>query len=268
MKKEITVTKECTLDIDSKDVVRLFQAAMFGNTKLLLSLLDKGLEVNCQDEEGDTLLHHAARWGHSELVDYLLVRHVSVSIKNKKGRTALLEAYTNNQPNIAKKITRHIAERYSAKLLGQTLQSKKLDQKQENLDNFINECKEHIQKNYLNRDVFSQLLARHNGRAKAVVQALGRCASIKEVKGLIKNQCDLFEKGKASVPIPANLLASRWSLELKNKPSNVIKSSFYKVLKTIPGQKPRFVLLAREQHYLRTTPQLTSNRAQLTSKVC
>lgn len=196
------------IDIDSKKDA-LFQAAEFGNVKLIHYLLNKGLDIDSQDEEGDTPLHHAARWGHSTLVSYLLKRQACVFVKNKKGRSALLEAYANNHSHITKRITRNIIEKSSMKSVTQSLCAKKIEiNEQVKINSFINGCKVHIRNNYLNRGIFSRLMARHNERAKTLIQALDRCLTIKEAKGLIKNQCDLFEKGKVA-KVPSDLLASR-----------------------------------------------------------
>lgn len=231
------------IDLETSQKYALFQAAEFGDINLVRYLLDKGLDIDGQDEEGDTLLHHSAKWGHSKLVTYLLRRQASAVIMNKKGRTALLEAYANNNVDIVRKITRNVVERNSIKLLGHSFQYKKNNHEEKvKLNNFINECKKQIRENYLNRSILIRLMARHNERAKALIQALIRCASMKEARGLIKNQCDLFEKGEATSLIPSSLLASRWSEKIKNKPKNVIKSSFYKILNTMPRQKLPAVL--------------------------
>jgi ankyrin repeat protein len=243
----------------------LFQAAELGDVNLIRYLLDKGLDIDGQDDKGETLLHYAARRGHSLLVDYLLKRHACVFVKSKKGRTALLEAYTNNQRDVVKKITKNVLEKSTiTSLLHAASQNEKKDL-QAKRDNFINECKKHIRKNYLNRDIFSRLMARHNGRAKALVQALGRCTSIKEAQGLIKNQCDLFSKGKTVNPVASHLLASRWSSQLKNKPSNVVKSSFYQMLKTMPRQKP--IISTQNQQPMRIVPKPGFIKTLLTSRV-
>ncbi|MES2141839.1 MAG: ankyrin repeat domain-containing protein [Pseudomonadota bacterium] len=245
-------------DIDSRKVA-LFQAAEFGHINLIDYLLNKGMNIDEQDEEGDTLLHHAAKWGHSTLVCYLLRHQANAFIKNKKDRTALLEAYAGHHYVIAKKITLVIV----AKNAVNSLHSRKSGQTQEKFDKFINECKEHISKNYLNRGIFSRFMARHTERAKVLRQALDRCTSAQEARGLIKNQRNLFEKGKTIVPISSELLDNRWATQLKNKPNNLSKSSFYKILNTMPGQKP-LVVWNRRQAIL---PQHLSIKTLLTTRV-
>ncbi|MDQ8039183.1 MAG: ankyrin repeat domain-containing protein [Rickettsiella sp.] len=252
-----------TTNIDSqKDA--LFQAAEFGNVRLIHYLLNKGLDIDSQDEGGDTLLHHAAKWGHGILVDYLLKRQASAFIKNQKGRTALLESYANNHSNISKKITKNIIEKNSIKSLSQFCAKKLENNEQIKINSFINGCKDHIKNNYLNRGIFNRLMARHNGRAKALIQALDRCHTIKEAKGLIKNQCELFEKGQA-VKVSSELLASRWSTTLKNKPNNVSKSSFYKVLSSMPVQQRSSGFIG-SQRQINAIPKQLSIRMLISSR--
>lgn len=222
-----------SIDINIKLKEKLFQAVELGDMALTQRLLSKGIDIDSLDEEGNTLLHHAAKWRRGRFVDYLLKRQANVYIKNKKGRTALLEAYTYQHSDIAKKLTQAVIERNFIKSI--VLNRKKLDSSQVKFENFINECKAHISKNYLNRGLFSRLMARHTERAKTLVQALGRCTSIKEFKSLIRNQRDLFESRK--VITPPHLLHNRWSTQLKNKPKDLNKSCFYKVLTTMPGRK-------------------------------
>ena len=245
-------------DIDSKKAA-LFQSAEFGYIDLIHHLLNKGIDIDEQDEEGNTVLHHAAKWGHSALVCYLLRRQANVFIKNKKDRTALLEAYAGYHYVIAKKITLAIV----AKSAVTSLHSKKLDQTQEKFDKFIHECKEHISKNYLNRGIFSRFMAKHTERAKVLRQALDRCTSVQEAKGLIKNQRNLFEKGKPILSISSELLDNRWSTQLKNKPNKLSKSSFYKLLNTMPKQKPLVVWNRRQT----ISPQHLSIKTLLTTRV-
>jgi ankyrin repeat protein len=245
----------------------LFQAAEFGDAQLVQYLLNKGLDIDSQDEEGDTPLHHAVRWGHNAVVTYLLRRRASVFIKNKKGYTAILEAYATNHGQLATEMTCIVIEKKSIKSVCQSFQSKKKDPKKEKLRTLINGCKEQIQKNYLNRSIVSRLMARHNERAKALTQALGRCTSDKDVKGLIKNQCDLLEKGKSNQAISPNLLVSRWSTKIKNKPNNVSNSSFYKVLRTLPGQKPLPLLVVQNQRQLSIMPRCASEVLLRTTRV-
>ena len=215
----------------------LFTLASLGDVALFHYWLSKerhkGLDFNVQDEDGDTALHYAARRGHIPLITYLLKRQAAISL-NKKGRTALLEAYTSNESGAVREIIKFTIQRNSIKNILQEQNYRKLDQREQQRTNqLINDCIKHIKKSYLNRCILSRLLAKHNERAMALIVALRYCRSVKEVKKLINNQCNLL-KGLATKRISVDLLDGRWSANIKNKPRNVDKSCFYKTLKTLP----------------------------------
>lgn len=212
----------------------LFALANLGDVALFNHWVDKGLDIDAQDEGGDTALHYAARGGHNQIIVYLLERQAKITL-NKKNRTPLFEAYANHRMETARIITKFSVEKNSVKNLIQLYNPSRINTfRQRESVRFVNDCKNHINKNYLNRNIFSRVLARHNERAQALYIALGRCSSVKEAKELIKNQCNLL-KGLPSRPIAEYLLQNRWSKEIKNKPDNVEKSSFYKMLRTLPA---------------------------------
>ena len=215
----------------------LFILASLGDVALFEYWLSKerneGLDFNVQDEDGDTALHYAARRGHIPLITYLLERQAVISL-NKKSRTALLEAYTSNESGAVREIIKFTIQRNSMKNILQEKNYRKLDQREQQRTNqLINDCIKHIKKSYLNRCISSRLLAKHNERAMALIVALRYCRSVKEVKKLINNQCNLFQ-GLATKPISRDLLDGRWSVRIKNKPKNLDKSCFYKTLTTLP----------------------------------
>ena len=174
----------------------LFTLASLGDVALFHYWLSKerhkGLDFNVQDEDGDTALHYAARRGHIPLITYLLKRQAAISL-NKKGRTALLEAYTSNESGAVREIIKFTIQRNSIKNILQEQNYRKLDQREQQRTNqLINDCIKHIKKSYLNRCILSRLLAKHNERAMALIVALRYCRSVKEVKKLINNQCNLL----------------------------------------------------------------------------
>jgi tyrosyl-tRNA synthetase len=214
----------------------LFTLASLGDVALFHYWLSKGLDLDAQDEDGDSALHYAARRGHIPLITYLLKRQAVISL-NKKGRTALLEAYTFKKSDAVREIIKFIIQKNSIKNILQDQTHRKLDaREQQRINQLISDCIKHIKKSYLNRCILSRLLAKHNERAMALIAALRYCRSVKEVRELINNQCNLF-KGLPTKQISGGLLAQRWSAEIRNKPRNVDKSSFYKTLKTLPVER-------------------------------
>ncbi|MFZ0219195.1 MAG: ankyrin repeat domain-containing protein [Candidatus Aquirickettsiella sp.] len=221
------------MDEETSKKYALFFAADLGFINIINFLLKEGVDIDAQDEGGDTALHFAARRGHTLLITYLLERRAKISL-NKKNRTPLLDAYANSQSESARIITKFCLKRNSLRNF-EHYEFKKVESKEQiGIKKFINDCKKHIKKTYLNRNLFNRILARHNQRALALIIALDRCNSIKEAKELINNQCNLLKKGISSTSISEYLLDKRWSKEIKNRPKNVDKSSFYKMLKTLP----------------------------------
>lgn len=66
----------------------LHLAASFSSTKTFAELLLDGIDVNCQNAEGQTALHIAARLGRQEIAELLLSRdEIDDTIRDKDGRT-------------------------------------------------------------------------------------------------------------------------------------------------------------------------------------
>jgi uncharacterized caspase-like protein len=70
----------------------LFDAAQYGYTETVKTLLDKGANVNVKDGDGRTALMIAVRYGHTEIVKVLLDRRADVNAKDNDGWTALIWA--------------------------------------------------------------------------------------------------------------------------------------------------------------------------------
>ena len=65
------------------------RAAVYYNQEAeVVKLLDSGIDINLQNEEGWTALHVAAEQGQLRMVNYLLARGADPNIKTKTGRTA------------------------------------------------------------------------------------------------------------------------------------------------------------------------------------
>lgn len=214
----------------------LFVLANIGDANLFEYWLDKKkLNIDAQDEDGDTPLHYAVRGGHIELVIELLKRNAVISL-NKKKRTALQDAYALNQIKITKEITKFVIQRNSIKNIVPIQGFKKDIHEHQRLkllvDDFIN-C---LRKNYLDRNIFIRFPAKHNERAKALIAAALRCKSIKDFQDLLNNQLNLF-KSTPKQPLPKRIIEERWSKCIRNKPLNVNNSQFYKTLNTFVAER-------------------------------
>jgi hypothetical protein len=116
-------------------------------------------------ENSDSL--DAAKRGNIDLITFLLKKGAIISL-NKKRRTALLDAYTHNQTKIAKEITKFVIQRNTVRNIVQVQGLSKTDvQEQLKTNQLINDCIRDIKKNYLARNIFSRLMARHNEKSKS-----------------------------------------------------------------------------------------------------
>lgn len=66
----------------------LISAAVFGKTEAAKILLNAGVDINFQNNDGSTALHTAAFFCRPEIVKLLLEKKADKSIKNKYGATA------------------------------------------------------------------------------------------------------------------------------------------------------------------------------------
>jgi len=71
---------------------QLLSAANQGDVRAVGTFLDKGLDPNTADPDGNTLLMIAARGGHLDLVSFLIGRKASVTRRSPHGDTALMFA--------------------------------------------------------------------------------------------------------------------------------------------------------------------------------
>lgn len=66
----------------------LISAAVFGKTEMAKVLIDAGVDLNFQNNDGSTALHTAAFFCRPEIVQLLLEKNADKTIKNKFGATA------------------------------------------------------------------------------------------------------------------------------------------------------------------------------------
>lgn len=67
-------------------------AAKKGHLELAIELIKRGANINLQDYEGDTAVHHAIANDNPEMLEALLAWMPDINIRNRCGRSALLEA--------------------------------------------------------------------------------------------------------------------------------------------------------------------------------
>lgn len=79
-------------DLNAKDPFGgsspLISAAVFGKTDMARILLDAGVDINFQNNDGSTALHSAAFFCRPEIVKLLLEKKADKTVKNKYGATA------------------------------------------------------------------------------------------------------------------------------------------------------------------------------------
>ncbi|KAF4727476.1 hypothetical protein FOZ62_013332, partial [Perkinsus olseni] len=69
---------------------QMFHAARIGELETLTALMRKQeIDLNVQDKEGWTVMHHASFMGQSNIVHYLIDSGFDIGTKNKFGRTPL-----------------------------------------------------------------------------------------------------------------------------------------------------------------------------------
>jgi hypothetical protein len=79
----------------------LLHAAYYGHIKKVQSLLDRGVDVNFQNEgDGASVLHVASQKGRKKIARMLLNRGAKVNLQNKEGDTALMAAAFNGHKDI------------------------------------------------------------------------------------------------------------------------------------------------------------------------
>ena len=80
----------------------LVSAAHNGNIALVQKLLDEGVDVNIQDNEGYTALILASTYRHIDIVKLLLNSGANTNFQNNVGETALLLASLRGRTDIAR----------------------------------------------------------------------------------------------------------------------------------------------------------------------
>jgi ankyrin repeat protein len=86
---------------------QFFDAVLTRNRADVMQLINTAVNINEQNESGDTALHLAVRSDNDDLVEILLNAEANVNIQNNDGDTALHLAAFGNYIIIAEKIMAH-----------------------------------------------------------------------------------------------------------------------------------------------------------------
>lgn len=82
----------------------IFDAAIYGQSDLIKEYVNKGKDMDSQDEYGATLLHYSLQSGYTEISKFLVISEADVNIIDNEGLTPLDWAHWMNQVETAKLI--------------------------------------------------------------------------------------------------------------------------------------------------------------------
>lgn len=88
----------------------LMMAANNGVTEQVIELLQKGMDVNTTDRDGNSLLMIAVRTDNQPLVDFLLQHRASLWRRNRYGDDVLMQATNDGKLDVVKKLVAAGAE--------------------------------------------------------------------------------------------------------------------------------------------------------------
>lgn len=88
----------------------LFDALHRGDAETVIALIERGVDVNTSDAQGDTLLHHAVRQGNEPLAQVLLARRANPNRRNRYGDTPLMIAALAGKSSLVKRLLAHGAK--------------------------------------------------------------------------------------------------------------------------------------------------------------
>ncbi|MEV0568253.1 ankyrin repeat domain-containing protein [Dactylosporangium sp. NPDC050588] len=76
----------------------LWRRMTHGGGKVVLALLDAGMDPGVRDVAGQTLLHRMHQFEHADLLPRLLAEHVDVNPVSRRGSTPMCDAVVHNAP--------------------------------------------------------------------------------------------------------------------------------------------------------------------------
>jgi len=92
---------------DDEGWIALHCAALEGHPDAVALLIDKGSDVNAQENSGETPLHWAAGMGHEDVVGLLIARGADVNAQNISGETPLHWAGKKEPGELTRLIGKH-----------------------------------------------------------------------------------------------------------------------------------------------------------------
>ncbi len=93
-----------------QDRLSFIEAAKQGNISVIESLLNKGIDINTIDKDGNTALIEATRHNQRACIQKLIEKGSKVNIKNNDGWTALIVASQNGYKTIAELLIKNGAD--------------------------------------------------------------------------------------------------------------------------------------------------------------
>ena len=94
------------INICDEDGWTALHLASWSNKKYVVELLKNVADINAQNKDGTTPLHHAARWNSTEAISVLLQHGASTNIKNNKGRTPYDVARSSKKKEVMRLMNR------------------------------------------------------------------------------------------------------------------------------------------------------------------
>ena len=96
------------IDISLQTNNSLHEAARDGNIEVVELLLKEHVDINIQNENGETALMLASKNDHIQVVELLLKEHADVNIQNQDGHTAIILAIQNVCIQISEQVGEHV----------------------------------------------------------------------------------------------------------------------------------------------------------------
>ena len=99
------------LIVKNKDYSRLgwtlYMAASLPSLEIAKNLIDKGVDINAKNNDGNTPLYMALLFQNEEMVELLIANGADLNAKNNDGLTPLQYAESHNLNDMAKLLKKH-----------------------------------------------------------------------------------------------------------------------------------------------------------------